>query len=131
MLINKGVLTDIDIVGLFKKGELCVSEANMVLGMPCGVIFDLKSKKKYYEIYKNNIKNSIDGEPYFIMAQNTSYGLLLSVLYVSKYTQEWQMDGDSLNSGNPLAYIYNVDEDFGEVGYIRFDIFNGGPIRTA
>lgn len=131
MLIDQGVLTDINILKLFEKGELCVSEANMILGEPCGVILNLKEKSKYYEIFKNKVEGDINGKPYFIMVQNTSFGLLMSVLFVSVYAEEWEMDRESLAEHEPLAFVYNINEKFGEVGYIKYDIFNGGPIRTA
>ncbi len=131
MLIDQGVLTDIDILGLFEKGELCVSEANMLFGSPCGVIFNLKDKKRYYEIFKNKVENEIYGKAYFIMVQNTSFGMMMSVLYVPNFEEDWELNKADLEERSPYAYIYNFDEDYGEAGYIRYDIFNGGPIRTA
>ena len=36
----------------------------------------------------------------------------------------------NLKSKNPIEYYYNIDKNFSEVGSIRYDIFNGGPVRT-
>lgn len=134
ILKQQGLITDMDVVGLFENDRLCISEANMMLGQPCGIIFELSDKSEYNNVFKEKITSSLNksgATPYFLMAQNTSLGLLVSVLYVSEYVEQWEMERDDLENQNPCAYVYNIDEGFCEVSYIRYKMLNGGPIRIA
>lgn len=131
ILKEQGLMTDLDVTGLFEKGELCVSEANVVLGYPCGVIMPLSQKKSYGDAIRKNLIPLIHGTPYFAMAQNTSYGIMLSVLCVSNNEDAWETERENLENKEPLAFVYNFDDDFEDVGYIVYEMFNGGPIRTA
>ena len=134
ILKAQGLLTDIDIIKIFEKGSMCISEPNMVLGQPCGVIFDIESKPKYKKIFNEEIKprlQRLNAVPYFGIVQNTSFGLMFMVFYVSESESNWETERDELRDKSICAYVYNIDESFGEVGYIDYGMFNGGPIRTA
>lgn len=62
----------------------------------------------------------------------TIYGRLLNMLYISKYTEEWQRDREELNEGLPLAYCKNLEDDtMSEFGTIQIAGANGGITRIA
>lgn len=62
----------------------------------------------------------------------TIYGRLLNMLYISKYTEEWQRDREELNEGLPLVYCKNLEDDtMSEFGTIQIKGANGGLIRIA
>lgn len=56
----------------------------------------------------------------------------IAYLYVSDYSEEWEMDRADIEQGYPLAYVQNLDADwyseFGSIG-IRPNV--GGLLRTA
>ena len=69
---------------------------------------------------------------YHIILSYTEIGRMLSIMYVSKYEEEWEMDRDDLKQGYPCVYVKNLDDDmlseFGCIGIVeRF----GGLMRTA
>lgn len=60
------------------------------------------------------------------------YGRMLSLLYVSKYTEEWQRDRNELSEGLTLAYCMNLDDKTtSEFGGIQIAKANGGITRIA
>lgn len=60
------------------------------------------------------------------------FGRCLSLLYVSKYADEWSMDVEDLREGYPLAYVLNLDcPDFSEYGTIGIKKAVGGILRTC
>jgi len=60
------------------------------------------------------------------------YGRMLSLLYVSKYEEEWQRDRNELSEGLPLAYCMNLDDEItSEFGGIQIAKANGGITRIA
>ncbi len=57
---------------------------------------------------------------YHVIKNRTEMGTMYSLMYVSKNTEEWQMDMDDLDEGQALAYVINVDapdcSEFGSIG---------------
>lgn len=69
---------------------------------------------------------------YHLILSNTSFGRLLTVLYVSKYEEEWESDHEDLKHEVAIAYVFNLDTPmFSEYGRIGFKKNIGGLIRTA
>lgn len=69
---------------------------------------------------------------YHIIESNTSFGNLLNVFYVSRNTDEWEMDNDLIESKCQCVYVKNLtDEMCSEFGYINYANALGGLIRTA
>lgn len=62
----------------------------------------------------------------------TSFGELLSILYISDNIEEWEIDNKDLEFNAPLVYVKNLDDDFcSEFGSILIESKNGGLIRIA
>lgn len=69
---------------------------------------------------------------YHVVQNRMVFGLCYSFLYVSKYTEEWEMDNEYLEEGMPLVYVKNVDDDMcSEYGSIGIKPMHGAILRTA
>lgn len=68
---------------------------------------------------------------YHCIESNTSFGKLLSVLYVSSHPEEWEDDIEDMREGYQMAYVFNLDDDIcSEFGSIGIGSRFGGLIRT-
>ena len=57
-------------------------------------------------------------------------GQMLSFLYVSQHTEEWEYDRSDLKEGYPFVYVANLtDEICSEFGHIEIRPCVGGVIR--
>lgn len=69
---------------------------------------------------------------YHVIHSHTEFGELYSLLYVSKYEDEWETDREDLKDGYAFVYVKNVDDDScSEFGSICFKPQFGGLVRTA
>ena len=69
---------------------------------------------------------------YHVIHDYTEFGELLSLLYVSAYEDEWEMERADLVDGYPLAYVMNLTDDWcSEYGSIGIRPQWGGVVRTA
>lgn len=63
---------------------------------------------------------------YHVMLNCFEFGTCYSLLYVSKYEEEWELDNQMLAYGTPFSYVINMDqEEFSEYGSIEIDHFRG------
>ena len=73
-----------------------------------------------------------DAVVYHVIHNNTEFGELYSLLYVSEYEEEWEDDRSDLKDGCPIAYVENIDDDIcSEFGSIGIRMQFGGLVRTA
>lgn len=73
-----------------------------------------------------------NGIVYHVVYTNTSFGKMLSLLYASKYPDDWKNDKDCMHMGMAHGYVKNLDNDnFSESGYIHFRRMGDGIIRIA
>lgn len=71
------------------------------------------------------------GVVYHVIHSFTNIGELYSLLYVSQYEEEWEMDMEDLKNGSALAYVINKDmPDCSELGSIGVKPMFGGVVRT-
>lgn len=69
---------------------------------------------------------------YFVIRSYTEFGKLDSILYVSDYEEEWEMDNEDIKDGCALVYVHNYDvPEFSEFGSIGVQERFGGLIRIA
>lgn len=72
-----------------------------------------------------------NGLVYHVIKSHTTIGLMYSLLYVSEYEEEWEMDMEDLGTGHALAYVVNKDmPDCSEFGTIGIEPSIGGLRRT-
>ncbi len=68
---------------------------------------------------------------YHVIKSTTTIGLMYSLLYVSRYMEEWGMDMDDLRAGRAFVYVVNKDmPDCSEFGTIGVKPSIGGLART-
>ena len=73
-----------------------------------------------------------DALVYHVIHSYTSIGEMLTLLYVSNYPEEWELDRQDLAEGYPLAYVKNLDDPYlSEIGSVGIECRIGGLIRTA
>lgn len=69
---------------------------------------------------------------YFVIRSYTEFGKMDALLYVSDYSEEWDMDREDINDGYVMAYVYNYDvPDFSEFGSIGVQERFGGLVRVS
>lgn len=69
---------------------------------------------------------------YHVIHTFTQFGELYNFLFVSNYTEEWEMDNADIQEGYALAYVWNkTDEWCSEFGSIGVRGKLGGIVRTA
>ena len=62
----------------------------------------------------------------------TEFGRCFSMLFVSQYTEEWEMDNKDIEEGYPIAMVINLDDEWcSDMGSIGVTPMFGGLIRNA
>ena len=68
---------------------------------------------------------------YHVIHDWTNFGELESYLFVSDHPEEWDEDMEDINDGSAVAYVYNVDGDFADMGSIGIKLTPAaGLMRT-
>lgn len=68
---------------------------------------------------------------YHVVRSFTNFGEMFTLLYVSKYKEEWKMDIADLKDGVLLCYVYNKDmPDCSEYGGVAIKSRIGGVVRV-
>ena len=104
-----------------KEGALNLSEA-------LGLLYwlDDEEKKMVADFEKDN-----GGVVYHVIKTLSNIGLMYSLLYVSKHTEEWEMDRADIQEGRAFVYVVNKDmPDCSEFGTIGIRPLFGGVLRT-
>lgn len=62
----------------------------------------------------------------------TQFGRLFSMLFVSKYDEEWKLDNEDIDSRTPLAMVINLDDEWcSDMGSIGVKPSFGGLVRIS
>lgn len=121
-----------DLIGTVKEdffddGSLYRSEQNKVAIIDVGVLFWLSDKEN--EMIKR-LENKLGIKVYHVILNHTIEGEMYSLLYISQYQEEWELDKEELRNGQPFVYVYcPYDEFCSEFGGIGIDKGYGGIIR--
>ena len=68
---------------------------------------------------------------YIVVRAFTNFGRMDSMLFVSDYDEEWEMDNDDIKDGYALTYTVNHDmPDCSEMGSIAVKSMFGGLVRV-
>ncbi len=69
---------------------------------------------------------------YHAIEDETVIGRLITLLYISDDSDEWERDKQDLREGYALAYVINADDEMcSEFGSVGLESVNGGVVRTA
>lgn len=73
-----------------------------------------------------------DAFVYHAIYTPTTFGRLFSMLFVSQYEEEWEMDNEDIKSLTPIAMVINLDDEWcSDMGSIGVRPLFGGLVRTA
>ena len=101
----------------------------MVSENPFGFLYWLNDEQK--EMVKK-FEEEYDALVYLCNTCNTEFGRLFSIIYVSDYKEEWEMDNADIADGYVMTYTFNLDwPDGSEFGSIAFKSINGGIKRIG
>ena len=90
------------------------------------VLYWVTNEEKYVKIIKE-VEEQKNILVYHVILTPTVNGTYLSLLYVSKYQEEWQTDRNDLTEGYPIAYGINLaDPQMAEFGGIQISGAMGG-----
>ena len=71
------------------------------------------------------------GTVYAVIHDLTEFGELLTMLYVSSSSTEWEADRKDLKDGYPFAYVANLSTPyFSEFGSVGIEVRAGRLVRT-
>lgn len=132
-LMSLSILPDV-IEDFVKNGTVYYSERmNEIFD---GILFSTKNKAEFVEIIKD-FEERNDALVYHAHLTHTEFGDLLSLLYVSKYQEEWIQERDDLDypdsNGvfNTIARVVNIENPSdSDTGYIGIQSLIGGITRV-
>ena len=87
-----------------------------------------EEEKKYIE----NFEKQFGAYVYHVIRSATNFGEMDSLLFVSKYPEEWEEEVEMLKNGTAFVYVHNKDcewcSEFGRIGFVEQF---GGLVRTS
>ena len=95
---------------------------------PMGVLYWIDDK---LQAQVDEFEKFHDAVVYLVVRSFTTLGVMDSFFYVSDYEEEWEDDRKLLKKGETYAYVFNQDDDFGEVGSIGFRMTQAGGVLRA
>ena len=100
-----------------------------------GILYWISNNEDYERLVKE-FEENYDALVYHAQLTRFSYGLCLSMLFVSKYQEEWEIEREAITNPydgviDTYAYVANLNEpDFSEIGRIGIVRKNGGISRV-
>ena len=77
-------------------------------------------------------ENEHDALVYHAVYTPTQFGRLFSMLFVSQYDEEWELDNEDIDSRTPLAMVINLDDEWcSDMGCIGVKPSFGGLVRIS
>jgi len=97
-----------------RNGKVFVNEP------PYGAVYDMEPE---LEEQVKDFEEKHSALVYMVLRVNCEFGMCDSLLYVSDYKDEWEMDNDDLSYGYAMSYTINHDapdcSEFGSIGFRR------------
>lgn len=109
-----------DVVDGFKKGVIKLSENG-----ECLLISE--EQKKMIKLFEKKHNTLV----YHVIRQNTKFGQMYNLLYVSDCKSDWDSERDDIDDGILMAYVVNtVNPDCSEFGSIGVKSGLNGLLRV-
>lgn len=103
-----------------QEGKLNLSEG--------GILYWLSEQQK---AVVEKFEKEYDALVYHVIHNFTAFGELLTCLYVSASSEEWELDREDLKEDYAVAYVENLTDPFcSEIGGVGIKPKFGGVIRT-
>lgn len=90
-------------------------------------LYWLTNHQEYVEAVKK-FEQETNSLVYHAQLTHTNIGDMLSLLYVSKYEEEWEREKEDLRRGETIAMVINGEIE--DMGYIGLKPSMGGVTRT-
>lgn len=127
-ILQKEYLLHENVLKEFKEDETIYYSENLG-GVYSGILYWLTNKDEYVKQVKK-IENETQIFVYHCILNHTIDGDLLSMLYVSKYKDEWEFEKSELTTGCIDVFVCNLNRDIdSEFGSIQITGVNGGLDR--
>lgn len=97
-----------------------------------GILYYLNDNNEWMQKVID-FENEYEAMVYHAQLTHTTFGRCLSLLYVSRDEDEWEMDKEDLQgkAKRACAYVINLDDEWlSEIGAIGLVSKNGGVSRT-
>lgn len=122
--LMKNVITEFE-----KEDTLYYSE---YVSKYCPALLYWISNKEEYENAIKQFEKEHNALVYHSILTHTTFGTILTLLYVSENQEEWQEDREQLNEELPFAYCVNLEDDnCSEFGGVQIGGAMGGIVRLA
>lgn len=121
-------ITRMKLLNLAPKAIKAFSERRKVYLSFGGFLLNLstshKEKIRNFEMKHNCLV-------YHVIYDSTGFGEMLTLLYVSEHSDEWEQSRADIKEGFPMAYVINLTNDvFSEFGSVGVEPYNGALLRT-
>ena len=101
------------------------------LSEPNGGLYEFSSNDKLIETIER-VEREFNSLVYHVIHSRLEFGDMYSLLLVSDYDEEWEMDNEDIAEGYAMVYCINLDcPDFSEFGTIAYQSVNGGIKRIG
>lgn len=111
-----------DAINQFKTDDIVMVSEYM------GALYWLNDEEK--EMVRK-FEDENDALVYMVVRSYTNFGKMDSLLFVSDYDEEWEMDHEGIKDGYVLSYTKNYDDPWcSEMGSIGVKPMFGGLVRT-
>lgn len=116
----------------FEQGTLNYSERLTAPGLGTnGILYWLHQNPEFEKMVRDFEERTESVVYHATHEVFESIGSILDLFYVSKHTEEWQMDRNDLKDGYSMVYAINLDADWcSEYGSIGFGVCGGGLVRS-
>ena len=112
-----------EIIDIFKTDNVITKSEGL------GLINSLtKDENKIINDWAEETKNL----PYHAILTDTQFGVILNILYVSNYEDDWDYENFTIESGNVIVYAINLTNSYmSDIGIIGVAKVQGGLVRTT
>lgn len=125
ILTNVGMLTDLDLPGLFLKNqEIFYSQLMTLMGQQVCVV-NRMSASPSCKHFAQSLSAQISDRIYFAM---DTMDEKLAFLFVSKEPEKWEVEKRLLEQSHPSAIVLDPKEMTASFKSIHFMMVNGGPL---
>lgn len=120
-----------------EDGTIYYSDRCRLGGKTFGILYWCFNDQRFMDAIRK-FEEEHDAVVYHATHENTAFGELLSLLYVSNFDDEWEKDRADLQTKDPdgsiqlVSYVVNLSDPMSsEFGYITIKEAGGGLIRVA
>lgn len=115
-----------------KDGKILISETMDLFGEGTlsGILFTLDEKSEYAP-YVEKIESEKNVKVFMGIVTHTMIGTMLSLMFVASTESEWEVERNFMkNEHIHNAFVFNFEEEICELGSIRYEVADGGLVRS-